>query len=516
MELEQSGPSAVGGGTNSKRISRVLYTLVPTRGTVSADTAAWLTLLPQFAGEVGFQRCPVIFMAYYDAPEARERLAKMARSLMDQNSFADEHWCMWVDDDMVPSVRSLATLYLKFGLNKNIGVLAAHVCLKRDNDPGLLPSLGTREWMLPGRDFRPGALVEVDWCSLAFTMHRAEILRTLPEPWFHSTSDRFAGEDSWFTHQLRRAGLRTYVDTGCLVGHIEQPSGKPGKEEHAFARPHIFYPLSAVEAIEDATKATGLVPEAPAEPVVAQIKPAEGQPLCAFLNCNNPNLAEHMLKTLRGGRIVILDNGGFLTHQFDEAHPDDNYAVVPTEKNLGWGGGFNYLMQKVMEQLPDTQAVWVCNDDINDATFEKAMRLYDTLMSDESYAVVSPVNKMCSWACMQPKGDNQLRMQGYIDFCAPMVKVSAWKDVGPLDVETFGPGHGLDLDWSWRARKRGWKLIVDDALSIDHPTPGTTCFSAGTTEEHVNATWAEKLANKHHVTYHDIVMGVTTNDEDAA
>ncbi|NIV33078.1 MAG: hypothetical protein GWN58_27615 [Anaerolineae bacterium] len=54
----------------------------------------------------------------------------------------------------------------------------------------------------------------------------------------------------------------------------------------------------------------------------------------------------------------------------------------------------------------------------------------------------------------------------FVEWTAPLVSVQAWQEVGPLDEEM---GYwGFDLDWSHRARVRGFQPKVCTTYKLDH------------------------------------------------
>jgi len=70
-------------------------------------------------------------------------------------------------------------------------------------------------------DWPAGHVVPVDCVGLGFTLARASVFETLAEPWFSFPADRDdVGEDVWFSHKARAAGLRLAVDTSVEVGHL--------------------------------------------------------------------------------------------------------------------------------------------------------------------------------------------------------------------------------------------------------------------------------------------------------
>jgi GT2 family glycosyltransferase len=54
-----------------------------------------------------------------------------------------------------------------------------------------------------------------------------------------------------------------------------------------------------------------------------------------------------------------------------------------------------------------------------------------------------------------------------VGFCM-YVRGAAWRAVGPFDEGAFGAGYGEENDWSMRARRAGWRHLLDDATFVFH------------------------------------------------
>ncbi|MFQ5592170.1 MAG: hypothetical protein ACE5HE_13485 [Phycisphaerae bacterium] len=70
-------------------------------------------------------------------------------------------------------------------------------------------------------EWQHGHVVPVDCLGLGFTLVRMAVFDRLSEPWFSFPAESDAvGEDVWFSHKARAAGLRLAVDTSVEVGHL--------------------------------------------------------------------------------------------------------------------------------------------------------------------------------------------------------------------------------------------------------------------------------------------------------
>jgi GT2 family glycosyltransferase len=488
-----------------KKPRRILHVGMPTRGHISPATFAWALQLETARIVLGIGGIRYWCIPFKGIAEARTRVVELVIEYVKAEPEA-EHWVLWIDDDMGPDAWAINQLYCTMVARPEIGIISGYMCRKQDSDPGMLQSVENGDWSLPGRDFKIGDVVESLWCPTGFMLHRGEWLHKLHQPWFKTNESGVAGEDSWFTAQAKRQlGMRCFVHTGCVIPHwsIEEK------------RAYLPYMAPPVVEIPQEKQDTMSMPHAemPAEPTPDLAIPvADGEPVCAFLNCDNPMLAERMLVQLKDApSIAILDNGGRLSLAFDDrmeqVAPDTKYAVIATPQNLRWGGGVNYLMAQIIKHYPECKAVWACNDDIEGASHAMARKLYDTLMATGA-AVLSPCVNSSSWSqFMHEQYTGGLRKVTYVDFTAPMISVEAWKKVGPLDVEGIGVGWGCDIDWNVRARKLGYELYVDDTLKIDHPSAGTTCLAQGTLEEHNASDWCRALIEKYGKAANELVSG---------
>jgi len=54
----------------------------------------------------------------------------------------------------------------------------------------------------------------------------------------------------------------------------------------------------------------------------------------------------------------------------------------------------------------------------------------------------------------------------FVEWTAPLVSVEAWENVGKLQAEM---GYwGFDLDWSYRAKRAGYKLLACTTMALGH------------------------------------------------
>lgn len=75
------------------------------------------------------------------------------------------------------------------------------------------------------KHWTPGELVEVDATGTGCLMFSMDVFRKMLPPWFkfrRAADGSPVSEDIGFSSDLRKAGYKIYVDTGCPSGHLSQ------------------------------------------------------------------------------------------------------------------------------------------------------------------------------------------------------------------------------------------------------------------------------------------------------
>lgn len=81
--------------------------------------------------------------------------------------------------------------------------------------------IGRYQW-IPDEEMWSGDLVEIDATGTGCLLLDMEIFDKVEPPWFEFQvmDGRPVGEDIWFCSQVRKAGVRIFVDTSIKVGHL--------------------------------------------------------------------------------------------------------------------------------------------------------------------------------------------------------------------------------------------------------------------------------------------------------
>lgn len=144
---------------------------------------------------------------------------------------------LFIDSDM--SVPAYALLHL---LRHDVPVVSGVYVSKQPPHlymAGTYNEDGSRLMTFP--EIKPGQLIECDWVGAGFMLIDMKVFEKIEPPYFswkEFPGKKNAGEDEYFCDKVRAAGMKVYVDTDCIVGHIG--SWVYDAEDHkAFARPTV-------------------------------------------------------------------------------------------------------------------------------------------------------------------------------------------------------------------------------------------------------------------------------------
>ncbi len=506
----------------SSPITKLILALPSKDGRVDLHTTGWMFGFNALMAHLAIKECRLLHEAFKPVDEARNKIAQDTLDVA-KGDPEYEYWTLWVDSDMAPPQDALAKLLVQMYVKPQIGLLAGFMSRRGwSDDPGLVFGENGKQ-LIRGRDYPTDAdVIEVGWMPTGFFLMRTLDLEKIPQPWFRCDGTTGGGEDRWFSQQARKAGMRLFVHTGCPVGHADPVAQKvwwPIRAAKTFEAPVIevtdadLNPIPSIVTLkrDDPPAAAGVTANLPKPVPVRSNGAAKKLPveldvpdnagtdyIASFINCDNAELFGSMATQLKGCPIVLCyDNGSFIKDA-----PSD-ILFLNSQSNLGWGPAFNDIMDYAVKRS-NVRAVWICNDDILNVSAEVAQSLFDSLMATGAAAITPAVPDQAA-NVMHPDKRGGLRQVPFVDMTCPMISVSAWKDIGPLDCDTFGPGHGLDIDWCRRARDKGYTLWLDDAIVVRHPHPYTTCQKQGTMVEHADNGWQRKLMERYGKTVAELI-----------
>lgn len=68
---------------------------------------------------------------------------------------------------------------------------------------------------------------------------------------------------------------------------------------------------------------------------------------------------------------------------------------------------------------------------------------------------------------MSPAQENAVTPNGWAELGSALVRKSMWQRLGGLD-EAYAPFYWEDVDISYRAKKQGWKVLLDQGVIVQH------------------------------------------------
>jgi len=184
--------------------------------------------------------------------------------------------------------------------------------------------------------------------------------------------------------------------------------------------------------------------------------------------------------------VVVIDNGSM-----DESAEflKSNYSsvkVIKHNRNYGYALGYNL----VINTIKDEYIVLLNNDVLVKPNWLKELMAY---IKNDDVAAVTPKmtflhNKTqinAAGGCCDIYGVGLNRGNGEVDMKqydtvqevfygnggALLIKKRVWRKIGPFDERYFM--YGEDLDWCWRARLKGYKIIYVPRAEVYHHWRGS-------------------------------------------
>jgi GT2 family glycosyltransferase len=187
--------------------------------------------------------------------------------------------------------------------------------------------------------------------------------------------------------------------------------------------------------------------------------------------------------------VLAVDNGSTdnFAKKITESHED--VVLLKNERNLGFSGGANIGMRYAIDHNFKYVAL-INNDARPDKNWLK--NLTKTMTEDESAGIVtckllkldgsfdSTGDQYTIWGLAYPRGrdtlDNgQFQKKEYVFAAsggASLYRVKMLQDVGIFDNDFFA--YFEDVDLSFRAQLRGWKIVYQPEAIAHHQVGGTS------------------------------------------
>jgi len=157
--------------------------------------------------------------------------------------------------------------------------------------------------------------------------------------------------------------------------------------------------------------------------------------------------------------VFVIDGGS------PEPYVDDRVPIFRNPINLGLAGTINWAMHFMHKY----DYVWHYTNDVRSPP-DVLASLVDKMLPFAEVAAIQP-SMPSSHKHLNPNKKGGCKSVRYLEWAAVLVDMTAWYDVGILD-EQFN-FFSMDIDWSYRAKQKGWELLVDYDVGCEHPWRGT-------------------------------------------
>lgn len=205
------------------------------------------------------------------------------------------------------------------------------------------------------------------------------------------------------------------------------------------------------------------------------------------------DLTRNVLNQLRDqprNNIIVVDDGS------DTPFEEPGIEVLRWPANLGYVKSVNKAMKH--KRLQAYTAAFMLNNDVQGLSFAMLNKLANTLITVPKLAAVSPAVRPTPHQSMKP-GAGTPRYERHIDWVAPLVNITAWKEVQGFDENL--KGYGVDIQFCFAARELEWSFMVVPDLVVDHEM-GATVRSISDAKGHDDLEFMNNyLCKKYHVTH---------------
>jgi len=181
-------------------------------------------------------------------------------------------------------------------------------------------------------------------------------------------------------------------------------------------------------------------------------------------------------------KVIVIDNA---SNDGSSEFVEKNYPQVKlfkNPKNYGFAKAYNDALKYVESNL----VLFLNNDVLVESEWLKNIAPY--MMNDKSISAINPkILLMQNKNVINAAGGNcdlfgvgwnrgngeidrgqyeKVEEVFYANGAAMLTRRDLWKDVGPFDEQYFL--YGEDLDWCWRARLKGYKILYVPTAKIYH------------------------------------------------
>lgn len=180
------------------------------------------------------------------------------------------------------------------------------------------------------------------------------------------------------------------------------------------------------------------------------------------------------IKYLKDVKIIVVDDGSGENIAEDLKKDFPRIKTLSYEKNRGFAAAVNSGVEVV-----DSDFVLMVNSDVvlTDDFYKKALRHFDdhavfavSFAQKEKDGRIVGKNKIyfdAGLVAHEGVSDNKSGLNAWAEGGACIIRRSYFKDLGGFD-EIYSPFYWEDVDLGYRAYKRGYKIIFDPKILVEH------------------------------------------------
>lgn len=127
-------------------------------------------------------------------------------------------WLMFIDSDMRFPDHTITRM-----INCDVDIVSALAFAKQPPFPPLAARFDKDRSLVPINEWPEDERIEVDGVGAGMLLIKLSVFESIKPPYFLFSVDkngRRIGEDYYFSHKVRTAGIKITLDTGLLVDHM--------------------------------------------------------------------------------------------------------------------------------------------------------------------------------------------------------------------------------------------------------------------------------------------------------
>lgn len=129
-------------------------------------------------------------------------------------------------------------------------------------------------------------------------------------------------------------------------------------------------------------------------------------------------------------------------------------------ENQMWARNWHNFLMNTNEEF-----VWMLNSDVQGVTMEMYLDMKGVLQLNRKCLMITP-RFNSPHALFNQSFEDDVKQVSWIDMTAPLINVNLFKKLGGFDPDFVG--YFADIDLCHRARKAGYKMLLDKRFFVNH------------------------------------------------